>query len=103
MLSLKGDLPAQESHPPPRRYYLHIVSEYKVYADYRGVMLSDLATAHRRAVSLIWKCMISILRRRIGDVGTSGLPTTPAEAWLSFFFRPPGRTIVNPGESYRSA
>ena len=59
MLSLKGDLPAQDLHLPPRRYYLHIVSEYKVYADYRGVMLSDLATAHRRAVSLIWKCMSS--------------------------------------------
>ena len=28
-----------------------------VHTDDRGVMLSDLAAAHRRAVSLIWKCM----------------------------------------------
>ena len=24
---------------------------------------------------------------------------TPAEAWLPFFFRPLGRTVVNPGEA----
>ena len=40
-----------------RRYYLHIASKLMVYADDHGVVLSDLAAAHRRAVSLIWNYM----------------------------------------------
>jgi hypothetical protein len=57
MLSVKGDPVAQAPRPPQHKYYFHIASECRVYADDRGVMLSDLAAAHRRAVSLIWKCM----------------------------------------------
>jgi hypothetical protein len=57
MLSVKGDPRAQAPCLPMRKYYFHIASECTVYADDRGVILSDLATAHRRAVSLIWKCM----------------------------------------------
>jgi hypothetical protein len=40
-----------------RKYYLNIASKSTVYADDRGIMLSDLAAAHRYAVSVIWKCM----------------------------------------------
>jgi len=57
MLSVKGDPRAQAPCLPLRKYYLHIASECRVYADDRGVMLSDLAAAHGRAVSLVWKCM----------------------------------------------
>ena len=57
MLSVKGDPRAQAPRLPLCKYYFHIASECRVYTDDRGVMLSDLATAHRRAVSLIWKCM----------------------------------------------
>ena len=58
MLSVKGNSRAQSaSLPPLRKYYLHVPSECRVYDDDRGAMLSDLATAHRRAVSLISKCM----------------------------------------------
>ena len=57
MLSVKGDPRALGSRPPLRKYYFHIASECTVYTDDRGVMLSDLAAAHRCAVSLIWKCM----------------------------------------------
>jgi len=58
MLSVKADSRAQGLQPPPRsKYYFHIASESSVHTDDRGVMLSDLAAAHRRAVSLIWKCM----------------------------------------------
>ena len=39
------------------KYYLHIVSKSTVYADDRGVMLGDLAAAHRCAVSVIRNCM----------------------------------------------
>ena len=60
MLSAKGDSRAQGSSlPPPRKYYLHIASELTVHTDDSGVVLSDLAAAHRRAVSLIWNCMRS--------------------------------------------
>ena len=40
-----------------RKYYLNIASKSTVYSDDRGIMLSDLAVAHRYAVSVIWKCM----------------------------------------------
>jgi hypothetical protein len=54
MLSVKGDSRAQVSHPPLRRYYFHIASEVTVHTDDSGVVLSDLAAAHRHAVSAIW-------------------------------------------------
>ena len=57
MLSVKGGSCAQHLRLPPRKYYFHIASKCKVYADNRGVLLGDLAAAHCRAVSLIWKCM----------------------------------------------
>ena len=57
MLSVK-DTRAQGSRPSPlRKYYLHIVSDFKVYTDDRGVMLSDLAAAFNCAVSTISNCM----------------------------------------------
>jgi hypothetical protein len=57
MLSVKHTR-AQGSRPSPlRKYYLHIVSDFKVYTDDRGVMLSDLATAFSCAVSTISNCM----------------------------------------------
>jgi len=58
MLSVKGDSRAQSLRPPPRsKYYFHIASEVTVHTDDSGVVLNELAAAHRRAVSLIWKCM----------------------------------------------
>ena len=57
MLSAKSHPIAQAPRLPLCKYYFHIASDSSLYADDRGVMLSDLATAHRRAVSLIWKCM----------------------------------------------
>ena len=57
MLSVKAKSRAQASLLPPRKYYLHIVSDCTVHPDDRGAMLSDLAAAHRCAVSLIWNCM----------------------------------------------
>jgi Domain of unknown function (DUF6894) len=57
MLSVKGDLRAPDSRLPLRKYYLHIASEFTVYADDRGVILSDLAAAYRCAVSVISNCM----------------------------------------------
>jgi len=57
MLSVKADSRAQGVRPPQRKYYFHIASKYTVHTDDRGVMLSDLAAAHCRAVSLILKCM----------------------------------------------
>jgi len=56
MLSLKGDSRAQGSRPPLCKYYLHIASEFTVHADDIGVTLSDLAAAHRCAVSVIGNC-----------------------------------------------
>jgi hypothetical protein len=40
-----------------KKYYLHITSKCTVYADDRGVMLDDLAAAHRCAISVIRNCM----------------------------------------------
>ena len=60
MLSVKGNPRALGSSPPqPRKYYLHIASELTVHTDDGGAMFSDLAAAHRCAVSLIWNCMRS--------------------------------------------
>ena len=60
MLSVKGNPRALGSSPPqPRKYYLHIASELTVHTDDNGAMFSDLAAAHRCAVSLIWNCMRS--------------------------------------------
>ena len=57
MLSVK-DTRAQGSRPSPlRKYYLDIASEFTVHTDDRGVMLGDLAAAHRYAVSAIWNYM----------------------------------------------
>ena len=53
MLSVNGDSCAQGSRLPLRKYYLHIASEFTAHTDDRGVMLSDLAAAHRYAVSAI--------------------------------------------------
>ena len=57
MLSVNGNSCAQGSRLPLRKYYLDIASEFTVHTDDRGVMLSDLAAAHRHAVSVIWNCM----------------------------------------------
>ena len=58
MLSVKADSRAQGLQPPPRsKYYFHIASESSVHTDDNGVMLSDLAAAHRYAVSAIWNYM----------------------------------------------
>ena len=57
MLSVKADSRAQASRLPPRKYYFHIASEVTVHTDESGVMLSDLAAAHRYAVSVICNCM----------------------------------------------
>ena len=58
MLSVKRNPRALGSSPPqPRKYYLHIASELTVHTDDNGAMFSDLAAAHRRAVSLIWNYM----------------------------------------------
>ena len=60
MLSVKSDSPAKRSSLPPlRKYYLNVASDCKVYADDGGALFSDLAAAHRGAVSLIWNCMRS--------------------------------------------
>ena len=59
MLSVKANSRAQASLLPPRNYYFHIASKCKVYADDGGALFSDLAAAHRGAVSLIWNCMRS--------------------------------------------
>ena len=60
MLSVKSDSRAERSSLPPlRKYYLNVTSDCKIYADDSGAMFSDLAAAHRRAVSLIWNCMRS--------------------------------------------
>ena len=54
MLSVKADSRAQGLRPPPRsKYYFHIASEFAVHTDDTGVVLSDLAAAHRYAVSAI--------------------------------------------------
>ena len=58
MLSVKSDSPAQcSSLPPLRKYYLNVASDCKIYADDSGAMFSDLAAAHRYAVSVICNCM----------------------------------------------
>ena len=58
MLSVKSDSPAQRSSLQPlRKYYLNVASDCKIYADDSGAIFSDLAAAHRRAVSLIWNYM----------------------------------------------
>jgi hypothetical protein len=57
MLSLKGDPRAQTPRLPMCKYYFHIASDCRVYADDRGVMLSYLADAYGYAISLIWHCM----------------------------------------------
>ena len=57
MLIVKANSRAQASLLPPRKYYFHIASKCKVYADDRGVMLSDLAAALNCAVSTISNCM----------------------------------------------
>ena len=58
MLSVKSNSRAHGSSLPPlRKYYLHIASEVSFHTDDRGVMLGDLAAAHRRAVSLVWNYM----------------------------------------------
>ena len=58
MLSVKADSRAHGLQPPPRsKYYFHIASEFAVHTDDNGVVLSDLATAHRYAVSAIWNYM----------------------------------------------
>ena len=60
MLSVKSDSRAQSSSLPLlRKCYLNVASDCKIYADDSGAMFSDLAAAHRRAVSLIWNCMRS--------------------------------------------
>ena len=57
MLSVKADSRAQASRLPVRKYYFHIASESSVYTDDSGVVLNDLAAAHRYAVSPIWNYM----------------------------------------------
>jgi len=57
MLSVKDNSRAQGVRLPPPKYYLHIASDCKFYADDRGVVLSDLAAAHSCAVSVISNCM----------------------------------------------
>ena len=58
MLSVKGDSRAQSLRPPPRsKYYFHIASEFAVHTDDSGVVLGDLAAAHRYAVSAIGSYM----------------------------------------------
>ena len=58
MLSVKSNSRAHGSSLPPlRKYYLHIASEVSFHTDDRGVMLCDLAAAHRCAVSVISNCM----------------------------------------------
>jgi len=58
MLSVKSNSRAHGSSLPPlRKYYLHIASDCTVHPDECGAMFSDLATAHRYAVSEIWNYM----------------------------------------------
>ena len=54
MLSVKGDSYAQSLLLPQRKYYFHVATEFTVHTDDSGVMLNDLAAAHRYAVSAIW-------------------------------------------------
>ena len=55
MLNVKSNSRVQASSlPPPRKYYFHTASELAVHTDDSGVVLSDLAAAHRYAVSAIW-------------------------------------------------
>ena len=54
MLSVKGDSRAQGLLLPQRKYYFHVATEFTVHTDDSGVMLNDLAAAHRYAVSAIW-------------------------------------------------
>ena len=57
-------------------------------------ILRPLLTAPSRQYRI---ACVAILRSRTGEAGTSRLPTTPAEPWLSFFFRLPGtRCSVQP-------
>ena len=61
MLNVKSNSRVQASSlPPPRKYYLHIASELTVHTDDDGAMFSDLAAAHRCAVSVISSCMRSV-------------------------------------------
>ena len=53
MLSVKSDSRAQGLLLPQRKYYFHVATEL-IHADDSGVMLNDLAAAHRYAVSAIW-------------------------------------------------
>ena len=46
------------------KYYLHVASKCTVYNDDRGVVLSDLAAAHRCAVSVILNCMREVTEKR---------------------------------------
>ena len=64
MLSVNGDSCAQGSRLPLRKYYLDIASEFTVHTDDRGVMLSDLAAAHRCAVSVISNCMRGVTEKQ---------------------------------------
>ena len=57
MLNVKSDSRAQASRLPVRKYYFHIASEFSVHTDDSGVVLNDLAAAHRYAVSAIWNYM----------------------------------------------
>ena len=54
MLSVKSDSRAQGLLLPQRKYYFHVATEFTVHTDDGGVMLTDLAAAHRYAVSAIW-------------------------------------------------
>ena len=54
MLSVKGDSRAQGLLLPQHKYYFHVATESTVHTDDSGVMLNDLAAAHRYAVSAIW-------------------------------------------------
>jgi len=57
MLNVKGDAHVQGLRLPLRKYYFHIASEVTVHTDDSGVVLNDLAAAHRYAVSAIWNYM----------------------------------------------
>ena len=57
MLSVKDNSRAQGLRHPPRKYYFHVASESTVHTDDSGVVLNDLAAAHRYAVSEIWNYM----------------------------------------------
>ena len=57
MLSVKGDSRAQGLLLPQHKYYFHVATESTVHTDDSGVVLNDLAAAHRYAVSAIWNYM----------------------------------------------